>query len=172
MISLTHAVVAQEKMSTKSGIVSFEASVPTFEEVGAINEAATCVLNPKTGEIAALVMIKGFRFKAALMEEHFNDNYLESDRYPKATFRGRIDNFKFSDLSDLQQDYILRGKLSIHGKTREITAPVSLRKNNNSIEITTDFVVNTNDYNIAIPKVVRNKISKEVRIHGEFSVKP
>ena len=165
------SVAAQGKMSTKTGKITFEASVPSFEEIKARNDAATCVLNTATGEIASLAMIRGFRFKIALMEEHFNENYLESDKYPKATFRGKIENFKLSDVTDDPKNYNLRGKLELHGNTREINAPAKIRRTAGGIEIITDFVVNTNDYEIGIPAVVRNKISKNVTIHGEFLVK-
>ena len=93
LIVISLSSFAQTKMFTKSGKISFEASVPAFEEVKAKNESVTCVLNPSTGEIASLALIKGFRFKVALMEEHFNENYIESDTYPKAIFKGKIDNF-------------------------------------------------------------------------------
>ena len=171
LIASLHSLAAQEKMSTKTGKVTFEASVPSFEEVKGKNEATTCVLNAQTGEIASLAMIKGFRFKVALMEEHFNENYLESDKYPKATFRGKIDGFKASELSEVQKNYTIRGKLELHGKSKEITAPAKIRKTAGGIEIITDFVVNTNDFEIGIPAVVRNKVSKNVNVHGEFLVK-
>ena len=85
-------LLAQDKMITKTGKITFEASVPAFEEVKAKNDGVTCVLNAKTGEIASLALIKGFRFKLALMEEHFNENYINSDSYPKSTFKGKIEN--------------------------------------------------------------------------------
>ena len=95
---LSFSTVADKKI-TKTGTIVFEASVPSFEEVKAKNEAVTCILNPDNGEIAALALMKGFRFKVALMEEHFNENYVESSKYPKATFKGKIDNFDESKLT-------------------------------------------------------------------------
>src|SRR5688572_15543260 len=90
---LAGSLSAQDKLVTKNGKITFEASVPSFEEVKATNAASTFVLNPKTGEFASLALMKGFRFKVALMEEHFNENYIESDKFPKATFRGKIEGF-------------------------------------------------------------------------------
>src|SRR6478672_4504093 len=98
-LSFTAITFAQDKMITKTGKITFEASVPAFEEVKGTNTAATCVLNPKTGEIASLALMKSFRFKLALMEEHFNENYVESDTYPKATFKGKIENFDAAALT-------------------------------------------------------------------------
>ena len=76
MLSITGICLSQEKMIDKSGMITFEASVPSFEEVKAINNSVTFVLNPATGEIACLALMKGFRFKVALMEEHFNESYM------------------------------------------------------------------------------------------------
>lgn len=162
---------AQEKMITKTGKITFEASVPAFEEVKASNDNSTCVLNANTGEIASLALMKGFRFKIALMEEHFNENYIESDRYPKATFRGKIENFDAKTLTATAKDYTIKGKLELHGKSKTISAPAKIGKTDLGIEIITDFTVNSDDFNIDIPSVVKSKVSKNVNIHSEFTVK-
>src|SRR4051812_34513770 len=96
---LTAACFSQEKIITKNGKITFEASMPAVEEVKGKNEGVTCVVNIKTGEIASLALVKGFRFKVALMEEHFNENYMESDKYPKSTFKGKIEDFDYSKLT-------------------------------------------------------------------------
>ena len=168
---ITAISYAQEMMITKNGKVTFDASVPSFEEVTAKSDVATCVLNPKTGEIASLVLMKGFRFKVALMEEHFNENYIESSKYPKATFKGKIENFDVLALNDTAQDYKIKGTLELHGKSKEITTTASIRKTDGGIEIISDFSINTEDYAISIPAVVKNKISNKVDIRSEFTVK-
>ena len=155
---------AQTKMITKTGKLTFEASVPAFEEVKAKNESATVVLNPSTGEIASLALIKGFRFKVALMEEHFNENYMESDSYPKATFKGKIDNFDVSKLTATAKDYTIKGKLEMHGKSKEITIIASIKKSGVGIDIDSNFTVNTDDFGIDIPSVVSKKVSKKVAV--------
>ena len=99
MLCVCAVGVSQEKMVSKSAKVIFEASVPSFEEVKAVNKNVTFVLNPATGEIASLALMKGFQFKVALMEEHFNENYIESDQYPKAKFKGKIEGFDLQILS-------------------------------------------------------------------------
>ena len=93
-------VVAQEKYSTKNGTIVFEASVPSFEEVKAKNENVSAILNVETGDFASLVLINGFRFKVALMEEHFNENYMESSKFPKAILKGKLKDFSTSKLSE------------------------------------------------------------------------
>lgn len=173
LIALAFSITgfAQEKMITKTGKITFEASVPSFEEVKGTNSTATCVLNPATGEIASLALIKGFRFKIALMEEHFNENYLESDRYPKATFRGKISNFDLKSLTSSPRDFTIKGKLELHGKSKEVVVPAKIRKTDSGVEIISNFSVNSDDFAIAIPSVVKNKVSKTVNISTEFTVK-
>ena len=164
-------IQAQEKMITKSGKITFEASVPSFEEVKAINESSSCVLNTTTGEIASLALMKGFRFKIALMEEHFNENYVESDKYPKATFKGIIDKFDLAILDKNAKHFVIKGKLELHGKSKEIIVPAKIKKTENGVEILADFSVNADDFAIEIPSVVSKKVSKTVNIHLEFTLK-
>lgn len=161
---------AQDKYLTKTGTVIFEASVPAFEEVKAKNKNTTAILNTENGEFAALVLVKGFRFKNALMEEHFNENYAESDDYPKSTFKGTISNFSFKKLSTTPTAVTFNGSLTFHGKTKalenmELIISVS---EDNVILISGDFIADVSDFNIKIPKVVSNKLSKEVAVTYQF----
>jgi hypothetical protein len=171
LLFVTAAMSAQDKMVTKTGKITFEASVPTFEEVKATNSGVTFVLNSKTGEIASLAMMKGFRFKLALMEEHFNENYVESDTYPKATFKGNIVNFDANTLTATAKDYTIKGKLELHGKTKDISITAKIRKTEAGIEIISNFTINTEDYAIAIPSVVKSKVSNKVAVRIECTVK-
>jgi hypothetical protein len=163
--------IGQNKMITKTGKITFEASVPSFEEVKAKNENVTCILNPKTGEIASLALIKGFRFKIALMEEHFNESYLESDTYLKATFNGKIENFDVTKLTATAKEFSLKGKLEMHGKTKEINIIAKIKKTEDGIKIDSSFDVNTDDFDIKIPSVVSKKVSKKVTIKFDFLLK-
>jgi hypothetical protein len=162
---------SQTKLVTKTGKITFEASVPAFEEVKAKNESVTCILNPATGEIASLALMKGFRFKVALMEEHFNENYVESDKYPKATFKGKIDNFDLSKLTATAKDYTIKGKLELHGKAKDITLTAKIKKTDNGIEIDSNFTVNTDYFDIEIPSVVSKKLTKKVAVNLDFNLK-
>jgi hypothetical protein len=165
------ATFAQEKLITKNGSTTFEASVPSFEEIKAKNNSVTCILNTKTGEIASLALIKGFKFKIALMEEHFNENYLESTKYPKATFRGSIKNFNWSDLTNVAKEYTIVGKLELHGKSKDITSIALIKKTGNGVEIATNFTVNASDFKIEIPSVVQSKVSNKINITNIFLLK-
>src|SRR4051812_19835446 len=82
-----------QKLITKTGSIKFQASMPSYEEVAAENKSVSAILEQSTGDFAALVLIKGFRFKVALMEEHFNENYMDSEKFSKATLKGKIEDF-------------------------------------------------------------------------------
>lgn len=162
---ISGAVFSQGKFITKKGVISFEASVPSFEEVKAKNATVTAILNTDNGEIAALALVKGFRFKNALMEEHFNENYIESDDYPKATFKGILVDF---DLENLQKEYIIKGKLSLHGKSKEIQTKGILSKDGDTISISATFITKPEDFNIKIPSIVSKKIADDISVSLNF----
>ncbi len=156
-------VFSQSKYLTKTGIVAFEASVLSFEEVASINNSTTAIYNKETGEFAALVFVKGFRFKNALMEEHFNENYAESDKYPKATFKGNI-----IVTSDKHQ---IIGELSFHGKIKKTEAiPITFTEESGIINISGTFKVNASDFDIKIPKIVKDKVSETIDISFNFNM--
>ena len=163
--------LSQEKMISKSGKIIFEASVPSFEEVKATNTNVTFVLNPATGEIASLALMKGFRFKVALMEEHFNENYIESEKYPKAAFKGKIEEFNINSLTASPKDFIIRGKLELRGKSQDITATARIIKSRSGINILSNFSVNASDFNIAIPSLVKSKVSNKINIQIDAVLK-
>lgn len=153
---------AQEKLVSYVGITHFEASIPLFEEVKAINEKITCILIPKTGVIVCSINIKDFKFKRDLMQEHFNENYMESNRFPTAVFKGKIEKFELKNLSSEFSLYQINGKITIHGRTKKIVISGTLKKVNKGIELHTAFPLNTDDFKIEIPFIVRSKISKNV----------
>ncbi|TDD97339.1 YceI family protein [Flavobacterium cellulosilyticum] len=171
VLFLSTIIVAQNKMITGYGIITFEASVPLFEEVKASNETAQCALNTKTGEIYNTAFIKDFHFKIALMEKHFNEYYLESERYPKAVFKGRIIGFNWYIVGTTPKEFKMKGKLEIHGKKKDIDTLVLLRKVDNTLEINSNFTVTTNDFKIKIPTVLSMKIAEKVNINSAYLVK-
>ena len=113
LILIAIATTAQEKMVSYSGITNFEASIPLFEEVKAINEKTTCILITETGEVTCWIKIKDFKFKRDLMRDHFNRNYMESNRFPKAIFKGKIEKFDLKNLSSELNQYEITGKITI-----------------------------------------------------------
>ena len=159
LILLSINTYSQGKYITRTGMVNFEASVPSFEEVKAINNTTTAIINTENGEFAALTLVKGFRFKNALMEEHFNENYAESDTYPKATFKGQILDFSLDKLNEAKQLFLINGQLTFHGKTKQLdNINIDITLNEELITITGSFLVNASDFNIKIPKLLKIKL--------------
>lgn len=155
---------AQEKMTSTMGIIIFEASVPFFEPVKAQNKEVNLVLNTKRGSISFVVYIDRFSFERSLMQEHFNANYMESKKYPKATFKGLIEKFDLKNIGADEKEYYITGKISIHGKSKNILVRAKIKKVTTGIELTSNFTLNSDDYNIEIPYIVRSKISKNINV--------
>ena len=154
----------QSKYMTKSGSMSFEASQPSFEPIEATHSAVSALLNADTGELAVLALVRGFRFPLALMEEHFNENYIESHQYPKTSFRGSILNFDSNALSNQPRTVQLTGELSMHGVTKPISVPATITQSDEQITLTSSFSVKTSDFGIEIPSLVRKQIDENVQV--------
>jgi hypothetical protein len=170
LILIATIVYSQDKIVTKTGTIAFESLYLTaFQDVKAVNEEVTGVLNSKTGEFACLALIKGFRFEVALMEEHFNENYMESDTYPKAVFRGQIQNFDVKQLTGSEKEYFIKGTLELHGKIKEVMVISKIKKTNLfGIELTTLFYVVVSDFGIPVPSVVKGKVSEKMKVNTAF----
>ncbi|KAF2515826.1 YceI family protein [Flavobacterium salilacus subsp. salilacus] len=167
---LLPTVFYAQKYGTRTGTVKFEASVSSFEEVAAEHTSVSAVLNASTGDFAVLALMTGFRFKIALMEEHFNENYVESDKYPKATFKGKIENLDVKKLSATPNKFTIKGELTLHGKTKQITDIAMISKSGNMVTITGAFNVKPADFDIEVPKVVRNKVAETVAVTYHLSL--
>jgi hypothetical protein len=170
LVCISMQSFAQDKYYTKSGTIIFESSVPAFEEVKATNTKVTAILK-SDGTFAVLALTKAFRFKIALMEEHFNENYMESTKFPKAKFAGKIIDFSINDLSETSKEYRIKGKLTLRGITKNITVKSTLKKANKVLHLTTDFEITPEDFGIEIPSIVRNKIAKKVDVLISFELR-
>ena len=162
----------QKRFFTKTGIVSFEASTP-LETINPVNKSATSVIDITTGQIEFAVLIKGFEFSKALMQEHFNENYMESSRYPKSIFKGIITNLQSIAFSkDGTYPATVKGSLEIHGVKKEITVTGTITVSKDIIKSAAQFNVSISDYNISIPGVVRDKISKTAKVNVSCTYTP
>ncbi len=157
-------ITSAQKYYTKTGTTNFKASVEAFEPVEATSNSTTVILNTENGDLAALLFIKSFHFKVALMEEHFNENYMDSDKYPKATFKGKLANFDMSALSSSPKEYTLEGTITVRGKTKEISTKANVYLEGDKIMIESFFSVKPQDFDIDIPSIVREKIAKEINL--------
>ena len=167
---LTIPLFGKDIYFTRSGSVSFFSSTP-IEDIRAINEQTTCVLDLKTGDVSFRIPIRGFIFKNGLMQEHFNENYLESDTYPNASFTGSIEGWKDIILTEKFQPVSLKGTMTIHGISKDITEPGNILMKDNKIIGSATFKITVADYKIEIPKILRDNIAKVVDVDVDISLK-
>jgi polyisoprenoid-binding protein YceI len=112
-------------------------------------------------------------FDRQLLQEHFNENYMESTKFPKATFKGTIENISAINFAkDGEYDAITSGKLTIHGVTKDIKQKGKIMIKQGKAVLASSFNVLLADYNIAIPGAVKDKISKEVKIEINCTLEP
>jgi len=165
LILCATAVYAQRCM-TRTGRISFNATAPgSPEKIEAVNNEVANVLDTKSGDIVFQALIKSFKFERELMQEHFNENYMESDKYPKADFKGSITNLNEINFGkDGSYKAKVSGKLTIHGVTNDVTLPGTIVVKGNTINVTAKFAVALKDYKISVPGVVADKIGKEATI--------
>ena len=163
---------AQGRYFTKTGLVSFFSASP-IEDIEARNQQVAALLDLGTGQLAFSVPIKGFVFKRTLMQEHFNENYLESDKYPKATFAGHLVGFDAGQLASAgPHPAQAEGDLTLHGVTHHIRVPATVELRGGQMLAQATFPVATADYNIVIPLLVRNNIAKIISVHVELNCPP
>lgn len=157
-------MVSGQKYFTKTGHVSFYSDTP-LEKIEAQNKSSNCVLDLATGKLEFAVLIKGFQFEKALMQEHFNENYLESTKFPKAIFKGTISNIKeVQFLKDGKYKGNFEGKITIHGVTKSVDNVVNFRVSGGKITADTDFNLTVGDFDISIPSLVSDKVAKTAKV--------
>jgi polyisoprenoid-binding protein YceI len=165
-LSLLAAVTAAsgQKYMTKNGFVGFFSHTP-IEDIKADNNQVAGVIDQATGELVFQVLVKSFKFEKALMEEHFNENYMDSEKFPKSTFKGKIKDLASVDFGKPgKYDVTVEGDLTIKDATRKISVPGNIVVGNEGITANAKFQISPEDYNIAIPGIVREKIAKNIDV--------
>jgi len=159
---------AQKYKSEESEITFF--SEAAIENIAATNSKSTSLFNRETGEIAFLVPIDGFKFEKSLMQQHFNEKYMESHKFPTATFKGKIVGFEkaFNGNSEVRAI----GKLTIHGQSNEVEIGGLLKLVNEKITMSSSFMIELEDYKIKIPKLLWQNIAERVEVNIEFIYGP
>ncbi len=153
-----------QKYFSKTAKVSFVSEAP-IEKIVSTNNSGYLIMDVATGQLEMSVLIKGFQFDKALMQAHFNENYMESDKYPKAFFKGRITNIStFSLTNEGTYQAELKGDLTIHGITRPFSTQAKMIANGGKVSAEGNFEVAIADYGIEVPKVVRDNIAKQVKV--------
>jgi len=149
---------------TRNGTVSFFSEAP-LENIEAVNRQVSCALDIKTGEVVFSIVIRSFVFEKALMQEHFNDNFMESKKYPNATYEGKILNIEKLNLeADGVYEVLSEGKLTIKDVTKNIQAPGTLKVKDGAISGSSKFLVKAADYNISIPSRYMRNIAEIIEV--------
>lgn len=163
-VLISFAAAAQGKFYTKSGKVTFF-SKTSVEDIEAINKSAVVLLDTKTGDLQFAVLMKGFEFKKALMQEDFNRDYVESSKYPRGEFKGQISNNSEINYTT-NGDYTakVKGKLTIHGQTKDIEASGTITVKDGKIQTKSVFNVQVADYKISIPAIYEKNISSTIKV--------
>lgn len=161
--------VKQHQFIARQGQISFF-SYTSVENIEAKNNQVLSILDIDKKEIAVSMLMRAFVFKKDLMYEHFNESYIESDIYPKANFTGKIIDFEESNKET--QTKIIRGKLTIHGITKEIDIKTSIENKDGSYILSGNFEVLVKDFQIKIPPVLSSNIAKSISIKFRFQYLP
>ena len=161
-------VTAQKYASEKSSVSFF--SHASIEDITADNKNATGIFNAETNDIAFSIPITEFKFAKSLMQEHFNEKYMESDNYPKATFQGKITGYNKANAGG--QQVKAAGKLTIHGVTNDVELRGTIEKKDGKLLMKSKFIVKLVDYKVKIPELLWNKIAEQVEVTVDFIFKP
>jgi YceI-like domain len=149
---------------TKTGTITFKGK-SKVEKIEAINKSVACKLDATTGAVDFIVLVKSFVFDSQLMQEHFNENYLESDKFPKASFKGKITNLaEINFAKDGVYKANVQGVFAIHGVSQTINGTGNITVKGGKVSITSNIGVLCSTYKIDIPSAVKDKVSNEVNI--------
>ena len=165
-----HYAQAQNVFTTNAGTISFFSEAP-LENIDATSKKAHCILNVTTGDIVSLVAIRSFKFEKALMEEHFNEKYLESDKYKDATFKGKIQELLVTD-RDTTYQVTVNGTITIHGVENPANYKAEYRFKAGVPAIEGSFKVALKDHKVDIPKLVIQNIAEVVKVTCKFELVP
>lgn len=163
--------VFSQNYITRNGMIRFYSEAP-LENIEAINRQVSSIVNAETGEFVFRVVMRSFNFEKALMQEHFNENYVESHKYPNATFQGlitNIDEINFSENGEYEVD--VEGALTIKNKTHTISETGTFVINDDEVLGTCRFMIKVADYDIKIPTAVIDNIAEEVEVTVEIPLK-
>ena len=172
VLLITTSVFSQKKYFTRNGNISFNAGT-AVEDIDGVNTTTTSIFDATSGQIEFAVLVKGFEFKRALMQDHFNENYMESDKYPKSIFKGKIVNIdKVNFEKDGAYPVTVKGTLDMHGVKKDVETNGMLKVTGQSVTSNAEFSVLLADYNIAIPSLVKDKVSKTatIKINCNYSL--
>lgn len=150
--------------------ISFYSEAP-LENIEAVNKGASIVLKTSTNDLQMSISIQNFKFKNALMEEHFNENYMETTKYPKCVFKGKI-NEAIDYEKDGEHKVTVTGKLELHGVTKDVTIDGTLTKTGTELKLYSKFKIKVADYNIKVPSMYVKNIAEVVDVTFNSILEP
>jgi hypothetical protein len=153
----------QDIYVSKNARISLYSSAP-IEDIKATTYSGGSVYNPSSGELDFSVNIKSFTFEKELMQEHFNSDYMESDKFPKATFKGKIQQ-TVDVTKDGTYPVTAVGDLTVHGVTQKRTIPGTLIVKGGVISVASEFMVKCADHHISIPQIVFHNIAESIKMN-------
>jgi len=149
---------------TKNGMIRFNSDTQMEKIEGVSRQVNAALLNP-TGDLVFKVLIMSFNFEKALLQQHFNENYMETDKFPEATFVGKVTNIKEINITkDGSYPANIEGKLTIHGQTKPIKETATIEIKGGTVTLKGKFNILLSDYKISVPNTVINNISKTIEI--------
>jgi len=158
-----------QKYSAEESYVSFFSDA-SIEDIKAVNKNSSSLFDLKSGEIVFSIPIKDFQFAKSLMKEHFNEKYMDTEKFPKSTFQGKI--IGFDSLAMGEQQAVASGKLTIHGETHQVTIPGTIELKAGRIMMNSKFLIKLADYKISIPQLLWQNIAEQVEVTVKFTYKP
>ena len=162
ILIITLSVNAQNIYMTKTGKIRFFSEAP-LENIEAVSEKTTSIINVSTKDIACKAAIKSFVFDKPLMQEHFNEKYMESEKFPYAEFKGTIEgNADFS--KDGSYEVTAKGNLTVHGVTKPMEIKGTLKVESGKISIHAVFNVKVADHEIEVPSIVVDNIAETIEV--------
>lgn len=162
LLAFLPAAIFAQQFVTREGNVHFLSETP-IEDIEATSSEASVILDLETGRVAVQVPILSFHFEKALMEEHFNENYMESGQFPKAKFQGNLVDFQGLSASGSQTVSVV-GSFEVHGVSVERTFEGTLEQSGDGVQLSCRFDVATADHEIPIPSVVRENIAESISV--------
>jgi hypothetical protein len=169
-VLITLSITAQNYV-TRNGYIRFYSKAP-LENIEAVNNVVNCVINSNNGDFVFRVLMRSFTFEKALMQEHFNDNYVESHKYPNASFQGKIKNISEINFSVPKvYDVIVEGDLTIKNITKQVSHKGTLDVRNDEVIGQSTFTIKVADYNITIPSTLIRNIASEIEITVKVNLK-
>ena len=163
-------VTFAQRMLTRSGEIKFDASMPNLVEIAGKSNTVSAILDVANGNFATSAIIKSFRFKSPLMEEHFNENYMESSKFPNSTFKGKVTGFDAKKVTATKTAYDVEGDLTIHGVTKKVKTKMYLSSNGGKVAASGTFSVHAQDYKIEIPNLVKEKFADQIKVIFNFEL--